>query len=103
MCSCWCVFCKKKTAYERRICDLSSDVCSTVRLQTVALRRVGHGLRDGLEPVEIGIDLEAHPRTLDGQLHPARRPAALGREEAQVHVLDQLGTAPWRVRVCPYV
>src|SRR3546814_20399794 len=84
------VFFKQKTAYELRISDWSSDVCSS---DLVARLRAGAGARPG--PVQ--------PR----QPGARRRPAAAGpdRLSARLHrAADaELGSASCRARVWQYV
>src|SRR3546814_1311281 len=102
-------FFKQKTAYEMRISDWSSDVCSS-DLETNALvhraRRVA--------------DLEAHvPQQVENLLHHllAARRQLVGQQEQQVDVRlrgelaapvaadrdEQIGRASCRERVCQYV
>src|SRR3546814_3933613 len=81
-------FFKQKTAYEMRISDWSSDVCSSdldrSRLAIPALRHVVLN-PGGLQRVEIAI---GPGQALDGGDRPAR---------------GQLGRASCRERVCQYV
>src|SRR3546814_1982478 len=77
------VFFKQKTAYEMRISDWSSDVCSS-----------------DLPPPHPGpgsADEYAHRSCPAFRLHTPRRP--LPRESAA----DQIGRASCRERVCQYV
>src|SRR3546814_4478740 len=86
-------FFKQKTAYEMRISDWSSDVCSSDLLPgTVAHRHA----RQGPGPVciehpqgRIEVDVQGSPPGADG--HPRIRAAS------------QIGRAPCRERVCQYV
>src|SRR3546814_6664823 len=91
-------FFKQKTAYEMRISDWSSDVCSSDLVHLSALV-------DGKSP--------ARSMVLD----PARKPATTSAGQAttaltlvspQVHVrydraAHKIGSAPCRERVCQYV
>src|SRR3546814_3270963 len=88
------VFFKQKTAYEMRISDWSSDVCSS---DLVAGDRVDHRPRpdpDRHFPALAGVghgDLRGDPGTRDAGLLRRVRP---GR---------QIGRASCRERVCQYV
>src|SRR3546814_3143754 len=76
-----CFFCKRKTAYERRISDWSSDVCSS------DLQAAGRG--DGVlrreEVVGMGdsdrIDREHHPAIDGSHEHQEPQVLATGRRE----------------------
>src|SRR3546814_3050263 len=74
-------FCKQKTAYEMRISDWSSDVCSS------DLRRLDHLLAGELD------------RRVD-RLQPVER-QRIGREHPSVRA--EIGRASCRERVCQYV
>src|SRR3546814_4752010 len=89
-------FFKQKTAYEMRISDWSSDVCSS------DLQRLGAGLLGGKA---LGV-------RLDPGHGPAIRPCLLHRGEDAVEeavaktrdrLLDEIGRASCRERVCQYV
>src|SRR3546814_5484896 len=84
------LFFKQKTAYEMRISDWSSDVCSS-DLPTV---------------------LHVHPcrHRRDGAVQLARPPGEVGRrvdaevlEERRVGAQQEIGSASCRERVCQYV
>src|SRR3546814_4975730 len=93
----WFYFVKHKTAYEMRISDWSSDVCSS-------------DLRDG-SAVEAAAILNARQfvQSLvakDRETTQAQMVWALGRiEPAELDnmVKQQIGRAPCRERVCQYV
>src|SRR3546814_16869315 len=72
-------FCKQNTAYEMRISDWSSDVCSS------DLQAIGKH------------DLAEH-----AQGHQCQAPAQL-RQTGDARRLEQIGRASWRERVCQYV
>src|SRR3546814_2066278 len=83
VCFCVCFFCffffKQKTAYEMRISDWSSDVCSS--------------------------DLRCPPWSARGCRElgkPRSRPASAGRPQTGL-CLHQIGRASCRERVCQYV
>src|SRR3546814_5924434 len=99
-CFCWCVsvvcfvvfFFKQKTAYEMRISDWSSDVCSSdLAVLDPARRGVG------------GVDQQSRlvrSHQLFDIVHPAVDRAELADvDEAQ----REIGRASWRERVCQYV
>src|SRR3546814_8476233 len=102
-------FFKQKTAYEMRISDWSSDVCSSdLDAGDEDVRAVGHRVDvdlDGLAQVAV----DQH-RVLAGDLHrrgdvalqPLRVVDDLHGAAAQ-HVGRQLGRASGRERVCQYV
>src|SRR3546814_5266609 len=80
----WMLFvCKQKTAYEVRISDWSSDVCSS----DLARGRVAPVER-ALRPLEHFDALEIHDRA---GVHD------------RIGISDQIGRASSRVRVCHYV
>src|SRR3546814_2098401 len=85
-------FFKQKTAYEMRISDWSSDVCSSDLLfqQVVHQQHVADRLRHLL-----GLDID------EAVVHPvaAEQPAAMGAGALG----DQIGRASCRERVCQYV
>src|SRR3546814_7290149 len=78
-------FFKQKTAYEMRISDWSSDVCSSDLRDIAAL------------PVELDArDLALDPLRPVGLGHPA--------QEARIKTrIEQIGRASCRERVCQYV
>src|SRR3546814_9007992 len=96
---CWCVlffFFKQKTAYEMRISDWSSDVCSS-------------DLRGLHRHVDAADDLRAGQRlllaVLAAQVHQ-RRHFALGKDDflaTEFGEGDEIGRASCRERVCQYV
>src|SRR3546814_10501446 len=79
-------FFKQKTAYEVRISDWSSDVCSS---DLVSWR--------GLRPVWKSAGQERRRRRCGASA--SRRDAAGGLPDAT----RKIGRAPWRERVCQYV
>src|SRR3546814_2191011 len=87
-------FCKQKTAYEMRISDWSSEVCSSDLLR-LGVEHVVGPLRDRVDPCPT-----SEPVPLQ-----AGRPHPLGRASlaAQPLELEQIGRASCRERVCPYV
>src|SRR3546814_14810916 len=103
-------FFKQKTAYEMRISDWSSDVCSS----DLALRRMGAdpGLRPARQfPVigefahllHPGIGGIAHQRV--HTVHPVdeRLPLVLPRHSVMEAGGEEIGRASCRERVCQYV
>src|SRR3546814_3920515 len=75
-------FCKQKTAYEMRISDWSSDVCSS----DLRLRRLLCPRRLADAPVELSRRARDHRAAADDRAAPA-----------------QIGRASCRDRVCQYV
>src|SRR3546814_3331159 len=94
-------FFKQKTAYEMRISDWSSDVCSS---------DLGHAVQRTNEEAVAGVG--RHPVGLlgVGDVHEAvaagqhRQREGLG-QELGVGIVEahQIGRAAWRERVCQYV
>src|SRR3546814_1971782 len=101
---CFCVlvyfffFFKQKTAYEMRISDWSSDVCSSdLRIDDIALR-LRH-LR-AIGRADEAVEVERLPRDVAHELHPLHRHARIPEEEdveagdedvVGVVALEQLG------------
>src|SRR3546814_10115546 len=95
-------FCKQNTAYEMRISDWSSDVCSSdlARLDAGHVFRIGR-VAAHLNRVAAGRQREggAGQQQADAKsTHPAARAARSRR----VHAL-KIGRASCRERVCQYV
>src|SRR3546814_9919036 len=96
MCGCWFFFVKQKTAYEMRISDWSSDVCSS-DLETFLDRKFGKTVREE--------NISPWRRTVCGDLT-----AAFSRYEApkaerlpflpRDEFIEELGRASCRARVC---
>src|SRR3546814_3413315 len=81
-------FFKQKTAYEMRISDWSSDVCSSDLHAVVAELHGGGGVR---RQAEAGVDHQRHV-------------GEVGAQGAQaVAVVEEIGRASCRERVCQYV
>src|SRR3546814_10268028 len=100
---CYFFFFKQKTAYEMRISDWSSDVCSSDLHDEV-----------GGEPVDRRVDSEARldvgadrdPHMVDEQLiafGPQRLVAAVMLGEDRPRITEEIGRASSRERVCQYV
>src|SRR3546814_2069221 len=95
-------FCKQKTAYEMRISDWSSDVCSSDLAGEVdGLADLGIGLGHRLATL-VGHDAE-QVTSVAGHLvgDGPQDGSALG--DRSPPPLGQLGRASCRERVCPYV
>src|SRR3546814_4196309 len=98
------VFFKQKTAYEMRISDWSSDVCSS----DLADGHPRHALKSGAEYVyEFTVRNSAgtylyHPRPHD-QTGPQVYRAAQGRRSVSRAMSSEIGRASCRERVCQYV
>src|SRR3546814_17386496 len=93
-------FFKQKTAYEMRISDWSSDVCSSDLqhdIDRARRQRVDHRRRDRHEQ-----DLEQ--RRADNDVRPhAEEKAHRGPPDNAAADTEQLGRASCRERVCQYV
>src|SRR3546814_5200120 len=95
-------FFKQKTAYEMRISDWSSDVCSSDLFHGLLLTRAGQriGVVEILTGILEGIPVRhLHPRNLGVVELLIRSP---GRTIVQTF-LGQIGRASCRERVCQYV
>src|SRR3546814_8849047 len=97
-------FFKQKTAYEMRISDWSSDVCSSDLLFFVLLRRTGRVIVMALLLLrraegEMVAGLAAHLQ----RLHAGVDPAVLEAERLRQVVEEEIGRASCRDRVCQYV
>src|SRR3546814_9344068 len=94
-------FFKQKTAYEMRISDWSSDVCSSdlAHAAQARARRAALGLRNlrGVETMPVILDAQdqQHRRVLDDDAR-----TACG---AMANDVGQIGRASCRERVCQYV
>src|SRR3546814_969266 len=92
-------FFKQKTAYELRISDWCSDVCSSDLSGDLR----GFADHRGIEPIDRGdIDDRATPSLQ----HPGNNRLHAEQGAQQVHVHDQpveIGSASCRERVCQYV
>src|SRR3546814_4954183 len=80
------VFFKQKTAYEMRISDWSSDVCSSDLAGDAHHGRDAQRIIDDIRPLLARTDREDHP---------------LRRVDHRIEL--QIGRASCRERVCPYV
>src|SRR3546814_5196679 len=96
---CLCLFFKQKTAYERRISDWSSDVCSSDLYKDAAVEGIRRllGLKKGealppgaVEAVKMGTTVATN--------------ALLERKgDRTLFVTTEIGRASGRERVCQYV
>src|SRR3546814_7725371 len=86
-------FFKQKTAYEMRISDWSSDVCSSDLVDAVQ-RSQG---RQHVPPLEAVMDGRDH------QVEGVRRDAGVLDLHAEGRAAAQIGRASCRERVCQYV
>src|SRR3546814_15194819 len=113
-------FFKQKTAYEMRISDWSSDVCSSdlagrgeQRIENLAARidLADHRVGIDFDPVERDMAREARvdqAARIGGQAfgvlrHREQSAAALGLRRSDAHVGDTSGSASSRERECPCV
>src|SRR3546814_6724453 len=98
---CFIFFFKQKTAYELRISDWSSDVCSSdLPRDILAQQRIGDaGQRDGRENRADGA-----ARDFEDREHQPRRQHDVERGGGRQVVHDlEIGRASCRERVCQYV
>src|SRR3546814_1734591 len=86
-------FFKQKTAYEMRISDWSSDVCSSDLADALAQRRAHGG--------DMILDMTEDLHGFLAGLTPDQKAAFLERAEHERHF--QIGRASCRERVCQYV
>src|SRR3546814_3542080 len=94
-------FFKQKTAYEMRISDWSSDVCSSDLLGAVGLHRQQ---RTGLGGVAVDVDdAGAALAGVAADMGPGQAQVLAQELNEQSAGLDQIGRASWRDRVCQYV
>src|SRR3546814_1498689 len=94
-------FFKQKTAYEMRISDWSSDVCSSdlmeaAELDDLAIEVQIHDLRR-----RVGREVQHHGKRLRNRMR--HRTLQRRKEFAPVLRRAQIGRASCRERVCPYV
>src|SRR3546814_11160966 len=99
-------FFKQKTAYEMRISDWSSDVCSSDLAGDTARRRPGRedvGGHVGTGELAVGQECEGGNGDADlGHLEIAGEGPPHDTADHRQHV-DQIGRASCRERVCTYV
>src|SRR3546814_10324851 len=106
MCVSCCVvfFCKQKTAYELRISDWSSDVCSS-DLSVPRLQRLARFYRvpvDQLLPGDDGPDFGPRPGDTDIVIDLTDGAAATRSDDRPVKI-KKIGRASCRERGCQYV
>src|SRR3546814_10741204 len=90
-------FFKQKTAYEMRISDWSSDVCSSDLLRKFLLRGFGGGHE--LAQVPGQLQVRADPPAGEQQ----RCQPQQGEGDARAGIHAEIGRASCRERVCQYV
>src|SRR3546814_21191376 len=111
-------FFKQKTAYEMRISDWSSDVCSSDlgvpdRLGTARVHirdcfgivpDLLHGLSEDRKPLGIALGVGLPHRLVHPRLQVVEHGAVLVGQTGQRLLVDhEIGRASGRERVCPYV
>src|SRR3546814_9717843 len=98
---CFFFFFKQKTAYEMRISDWSSDVCSSDLCRAGRRRRaVGHGAISSHGAISNGEADAERARGAGGEVEGCR---ASDDGRARRRVVEQIGRASGRERVCQYV
>src|SRR3546814_4178771 len=94
------VFFKQKTAYEMRISDWSSDVCSSDLCQVVALLQAADVLRPRRDPVDAGAMVAVNDDRgvieLSGCLHLLEQPAELLLHALHLLEMGGMASAPDR-------
>src|SRR3546814_6316539 len=98
------VFFKQKTAYEMRISDWSSDVCSSDLMPAAFAEGGKHLVHRDLEAVRASPAKRFEGSVADDPVEPraeTRIPAE--RVDLSDHAPEQIGRASCRERVCPYV
>src|SRR3546814_10638182 len=93
-------FCKQKTAYEMRISDWSSDVCSSDLLEVDERRLERRGQRAHLDIVARH---DARPQLLRHRVGAAAAGDGARRFGELAGELGEIGRASCRDRVCQYV
>src|SRR3546814_9320225 len=95
----WFFFFKQKTAYEMRISDWSSDVCSSDLFDGVLC-----ALRRGVAAVEEGMQVDLLGAALGRQLgHGDQMILMAVHATVGEQAEDEIGRASCRERVCQYV
>src|SRR3546814_9265588 len=94
-------FFKQKTAYEMRISDWSSDVCSSDLISDLPALEVDAGIDDGVHDVADDVHQQAEQREeVERAEHDRIVPVQRGLEAEEA---EEIGRASCRERVCPYV
>src|SRR3546814_10083139 len=92
-------FFNQKTAYEMRISDWSSDVCSSDLDAMAFLLAVSNFRREGREIGRLVIDVQPF-----AVLQPTHHPVGYrGQQHFPTHLQRKIGRASCRERVCQYV
>src|SRR3546814_2359628 len=95
MCICCCVLCffffKQKTAYEMRISDWSSDVCSSDLCQSQCLLSIGLLLNRNRTAITLGVVAEVliQSPTANRAGHPVSKPSRIAHS---LHHLEGAGS-----------
>src|SRR3546814_3465235 len=95
-------FFRQKTAYEMRISDWSSDVCSSDLERRQRVERSATQPFDLFGRMSQGADSPEITRNLGKQILAERRALVLGRAIDEVCRPLQIGRASCRERVCQY-
>src|SRR3546814_9508889 len=94
----WLCFFNQKTAYEMRISDWSSDVCSSDLVPSY----VPEGELGSIEDLQKDAVKEKLDNKIQG-IDPGAGLMRLSKEAVEEYDLDELGRASRRERVCQYV
>src|SRR3546814_13332665 len=97
-------FCKQKTAYEMRISDWSSDVCSS-DLHDILLNEINEYNREKFETEAVELFPGKSPRDVLALPFAVRKEAGIHHPYKLAdlpfpHRLEQIGSASCRERVC---
>src|SRR3546814_4520701 len=96
-------FFKQKTAYEMRISDWSSDVCSSdLKHQEMSELRTSQSVQIGKLQAEISAKVTTITR-IEEQLHAAEDIAKEREQALELKLEEKIGRASCRERVCQYV
>src|SRR3546814_1088944 len=96
-------FFKQKTAYEMRISDWSSDVCSSDLLSPTLDRASPSSIASAKDRVPAAGGPRPPFPTLPSLHRTQDDAAAAGRHQHMIGTCDQIGRASCRERVCQYV
>src|SRR3546814_2270836 len=100
---CFFFFFKQKTAYEMRISDWSSDVCSSdLKARQKARERLARASCRDEQRMLAALRYREHLGLMPPD-PPAARGKPVGERDGERHGKDEIGRASCRERVCQYV
>src|SRR3546814_10219035 len=97
------VFIKQKTAYEMRISDWSSDVCSSDLNNVITFARLNPWEERERGQQAVATDLQEKLSQIPGLFAYVNSPPPLGQHGRSRPVEFEIGRASCRDRVCEYV